>query len=288
MTRYGLLADIHGNLEALRAAVSRLTQEGAERWLCSGDLVDYGPNPNECITELQRLNAICVAGNHDLIAAGLLPSTRYGPRAREALAWTQTQLTDASHDYLAGLPRTAAIDEIVLAHGSLTDPEQYINTRQLAAGQLEELATRTPQARLLVLGHTHHTGYYSAAEPLEFPHGRPSAHPTQRLHQGRCLINPGAIGQSRDREPRPRARFALLDLPSDRPGEIRFFALPYDDTATRAKLRAAGLPDEWIHLRPGKAAKLARRTRAIARRIRHSGTRAAAASAPVRRATDRC
>ena len=139
--RYGVLADIHGNLHALRAALSALGREGVDRYLIAGDLVGYGPNPNECVELVAGLDAVCVAGNHDLIALDRLSDERCPELARRSLRWTRTVLTDETRAFLASLPlRATAPGGIVMAHGSLDDPQEYTRRPQQAVPQLTSLS----------------------------------------------------------------------------------------------------------------------------------------------------
>jgi membrane-associated phospholipid phosphatase len=120
--RYGVLADIHGNLHALRAVLGELDRAGVDRYLIAGDLVGYGPNPNECVEVVPGLDAICVAGNHDLIAIERLSDEHSAPLARQSLRWTRGVLTDDARAFLASLPlRARAPGGIVIAHGWLDD-----------------------------------------------------------------------------------------------------------------------------------------------------------------------
>src|SRR5688572_30513028 len=102
--RLGVIADIHGNLHALEAAFATLNREGVDGYVCLGDLVGYGAFPNECVERVAETGAVCVAGNHDLIALGRLPDDQCIPLARHSLEWTSRQLTPASRDYLSRLP----------------------------------------------------------------------------------------------------------------------------------------------------------------------------------------
>lgn len=252
--RYGVLADVHGNLDALRAVLRTLERHGVDGYLVAGDLVGYGPYPNECVATVAGLRGTCVAGNHDLIALGLLSDDRCIELARRSLRWTQGVLGADERAFLAALPRTAsAPGGVVIAHGSLDDPQEYTTTSRQALPQLERIEDRDG-GRTLVLGHTH--------RPLAF--GRRSGWLTTRgvtpLPAGDAvLLNPGAAGQSR--ELRARARFAVLDLGAR---EARFFAIPYDVAACRAALRDVGLSPRSCHLRPSvpRAAARAVRTRA--------------------------
>jgi putative phosphoesterase len=228
--RYGVFADVHSNLPALQAVLAALERERVDAYLCAGDLVGYGAFPNECVRLVRDLGAATVAGNHDLIAVGALSDARCIPIARRTLAWTRDVLAADARAYLEALPLRARAGDTVIAHGSLDDPEAYV-TRPRAATQLEQLAREQPDARTLVLGHTH--------RPLE-------------VRGERLLVNPGAVGQSR--EWRVRARFAVLE-----DGRVELHAVPYDVERARAELRRHGLPTGTPHLRPSPARAAARR-----------------------------
>jgi predicted phosphodiesterase len=249
--RYGVLADIHGNLTALRAAVEVLRRRGVERWLVAGDVVGYGAEPNECIAAVTELEAAAVKGNHDLIALGELSDDRCIAIARESLRWTRDALSSESRAWLEGLPmKLQAPGGIVIAHGSLSDPQEYTLTRAQALSQLLEV--EAAGGRTLVLGHTHRpwafsrsTGPRARRRPLRLPAGEPT------------LLNPGAVGQSR--QLLVRARALLLDTDA---GVAEFLAVPYDVGAARAALRRAGLSESGVHLRPSLPGMVRRGLRA--------------------------
>ena len=154
--RYGVISDIHANLHALDATLAMLEEHAVDRYLCLGDLVGYGPLPNECVERLAAYEPICVAGNHDLIATGRLNGERSGRLARRSLAWTAERLNDNTRNHLDGLPRRAHAERgVVLIHGSLSDVEEYVRTSGAAGRQLDRLEAEEPSARILLLGHTH-------------------------------------------------------------------------------------------------------------------------------------
>ena len=251
--RYGLIADVHGNLDALRAVLRALEREEVERYLVAGDLVGYGPYPNECVAAVAELDAGCVAGNHDLIALGELSDRRCIELARRSLAWTRQVLGSDERAFLAALPRTVtAPGGVVMAHGSLDDPQEYTTTRGQALAQLAQVEERDG-AGVLVLGHTHRplafalrAGWLRTRGSARLPVADP------------VLLNPGAVGQSR--ELRVRARFAVLDLDAR---EARFFAIPYDVRACRSALRRVGLSPRSCHLRPSLPRAAVRAVRAF-------------------------
>src|SRR4051812_35572064 len=103
-----------------------LRQPRVDAYLCAGDLVGYGPHPDECVSTIAGLGALCVAGNHDLIAIGRLSDARCERLARRTLEWTREVLTPATCAYLRQLPQTLTHAEVVVTHGSLHDPETHV------------------------------------------------------------------------------------------------------------------------------------------------------------------
>jgi len=249
--RYGLIADVHGNLDALRAVLHALGHEGVERYLVAGDLVGYGPYPNECVKAVAELDAACVAGNHDLIALGELSDRRCIELARRSLAWTRDVLGGDERAFLAALPRTvSAPGGVVMAHGSLDDPQEYTATSKQALAQLAQV--EESGAGVLVLGHTHRPLAFARRAGWLQARGSAGLPPADSV-----LLNPGAVGQSR--ELRVRARYAVLDLDARK---ARFVAIPYDVGACRSALRRVGLSPRSCHLRPSVPRAAARAVRA--------------------------
>ena len=240
--RLGLIADVHGNIAALDVALAALRDEGIDRILCAGDLVGYGPFPNECVARVAETGAVCVAGNHDLMAIDRLDDAGAGALARETLAWTRTVLTEDSRRYLAELPGTARVDDVAMAHGSLDDPTVYVPAGERAAAELRRLAELHPDASLLVLGHTHSPLAHGEGRgtQLDGRRGRVEIKPGERL-----LMNPGSVGQPR--EWRPLVRFAVVDLET---AAARFAAASYDHGSVRRALAERGLPPDACHRRP--------------------------------------
>jgi predicted phosphodiesterase len=255
--RYAVLADIHGNLQALTAVLEEMEHHAIDRWVVAGDLVGYGASPNECVEIVAGLGATCVAGNHDLIALGRLSEERCIDLARESLRWTREVLGAEARSFLEALPVTAtAPGGLVVAHGTLDDPQRYTSTPKQARAQLAELSAR-PGARVLVLGHTHRPLAVSA-EAHEPARGR------LRLPAGEPIVlNPGAVGQAR--EILARARAMVLDLDA---GDAAFLRLPYDVAGCRAALRAAGLSTRSCHLPPSPRRAASRLASAGLRRAR--------------------
>lgn len=257
--RLGIIADIHANWHALEVALSTLQREGMDAYVCAGDLVGYGPLPNECARRVRDLGAVCVAGNHDLIALERLPDDQCIPLARESLAWTRAVLAPDVREYLSALPGSAApAPGVRMAHGSLTDPRCYVTKPEQAEAQLAAVRELDPETRVLILGHTHRSWMFeqgcgaraiSFGEAVPLPAGRP------------VLINPGSVGQSRDRS--PQVRFALLDLDA---AVVTFYSEPYDVRACRIALQRAGRPVNSCHLVPTLLQRCAGRVKRLARK----------------------
>ncbi len=258
--RYGVISDVHANLAALEAVLAALDRAGVDRVLCAGDLVGYGPQPRECLARLAEAGVRCVAGNHDLLVLGDLPLERTGGLVRETLEYARRELGEEARGVLAGLPASLDDGPVTVAHGSLDDPETYVTSRAAAATQLERLAARRPAAAVLILGHTHAPRAFSAARgELRHRRGRPVA-----LEAGdRLLLNPGSVGQARER--RPLARYLVLD--ADR-GEARLRSLAYDHDATRRALADRGLPPGAHHRPPSRRARAAHVKAAVLGRLR--------------------
>ena len=250
--RWGVMSDVHANVHARDAVLAALRREGVDGIICAGDLVGYGPHPNECVTRIASLDEplVVVAGNHDLRALGRLPIDDLAPLPKQTIEWTIDVLEDDARDYLERLPGTATTDDgVVVAHGSLDDPVEYVFDGEAARAQLALLAERDPQARMLVLGHTHiHRAFCSD--------GDCATDAGIDLRDDRWLLNAGSVGQSRER--RPLARALVLDLDRAVAG---FLAVDYDVRATERDLRAAGLPEHACHLAPGRTARVRRKLR---------------------------
>lgn len=264
--RLGLISDIHGNLVALEAVFRALREEGVDGCLCGGDLVGYGPMPNECVGAIAERGIPCAAGNHDLIAAGRLSTDRQSPLARHTLEWTRAVLSDEARAYLSGLPATARSDGVLAAHGSLDDPERYVNGEREATLELERAGRVERPPRVVVLGHTHRALAVGERRGLLLAQDTGTV---PLAADERLVVNPGSVGQTR--EGRLRARFAILDLQE---GALSFHALRYDGRAVRRALRRAGLPARAHHPTPSPARSAAlalRRSsagRSLGRRVR--------------------
>ena len=212
--RVGLLADVHANRHALAAVLAVLGEARVGAYVCAGDLVGYGPDPEACVEQVLDLpGAVVVAGNHDLMVTGRLVVDGLPRLAAGSLAWTRQRLS-RTREKLAALPLQASVaGRLVVAHGAPGDPQRYVRTTAAARAALTAV-----QEPLLVLGHTHRPlAVGDAAGSLPARPGAPLPLAPSVGH----VLNPGSVGQAR--EARPLARCAVLDL--DR-REVTFHAVP--------------------------------------------------------------
>lgn len=231
--RLAVLSDIHANLAALDAVRDDLPAVD-EIWVL-GDIVGYGPKPNEVIARLQEMGARSVMGNHDGAAIGVVDAGWFNPDAAAAIRWTATVLDENSRAYLAALPEVRREGERTAVHGSPREPIwEYITDASVASANLGAFQTRH-----CLFGHTHQPIIYRAeadrAQSVPAEVGRP-----MRLDARRALINPGSVGQPRDGN--PDASYLVLD---DEASTAEFRRVGYDIALTQRLMREVDLP-RWL------------------------------------------
>ena len=235
--RYLILSDIHSNDEALSAVLTRARRRPFDRVVVLGDVVGYGADPNDVIARLLRIRKprIWIRGNHDKVVAGVDAGDLFNPVALEAARWTARTLSPESREFVESLPQGPAAVEgtFGICHGSPRDEDAYIFSDRDALANF-----RAFDFPICFFGHSHIPSIFT----LE-PHGIrvevvKGERVRRRLEAGRrYLINPGSIGQPRDRN--PAAAFAFYDSTKR---EVVFQRVPYDVERTREKIRQAGLP----------------------------------------------
>src|SRR3989338_4773652 len=128
--RYGILSDIHGNLEALQAVLKALSGDGIDRYLCLGDVVGYGADPKACIKLVKTLEPeVMIAGNHEWGVLGLFGLEYFHPLAQSAVVWARGALDASETEYLKSFRLTCELDDCTLVHGTLIEPEKFYYMR---------------------------------------------------------------------------------------------------------------------------------------------------------------
>jgi predicted phosphodiesterase len=230
--RVAVLSDVHSNLRALEAVLAEIDAAGFDAIWFLGDLVGYGPKPNECAALLQERAAICLAGNHDLVVLGKIEIDAFAGEAAAAARWTQTVLDDTARSFLATLQPQAVAPGVELFHGSPRDPVwDYVLSDGVAA-----IAFVLTEAPLLLVGHSHVALELSVGHELR---GEPAPAGT-RVELGglRRLLNPGSVGQPRDGD----ARAAWLEIDFGT-GRATFRRTDYPVERTQVEMREVGLPE---------------------------------------------
>ncbi|MGI4829433.1 MAG: metallophosphoesterase family protein [Janthinobacterium lividum] len=232
-----VVSDIHGNLHAFEA-VLEAAGDVDQLWNL-GDVVGYGASPNEVVELLRERATVNVRGNHDRVCTGLTSAEGFNPVAAEAAAWTHRTLSAENLAWLRAVPMgpVRASEEAACAHGSPLHEDHYILSMRDAWTPLQRMETR-----LTFFGHTHVQGGFMQ-QGADWEEARPEMGEGGKsgltIPSGaRLLVNPGSVGQPRDRD--ARAAFAIYD--SER-AEITFRRVPYDVRAAQAAIRAAGLPE---------------------------------------------
>lgn len=232
-----IVSDIHANLAALDAVLADCAEYDAIWNL--GDTIGYGPKPRECIDRMVDLFANPVlVGNHDLACIGQVDIAEFNPVAQVASRWTSLQLGMDHRAYLADLPAMAITQHATLAHGSPRSPIwEYVTTAAAATENFEAFETD-----VCFIGHTHIAMLAVLADGAETAEISPLRDgDVIDLLTGRFLINPGSVGQPRDRD--PRAAYVILD--TDR-GTVTARRVEYDIGATQRQMAIANLPEVLI------------------------------------------
>ncbi len=228
--RYGILGDIHGNLEALETVVAQMESQNINEYLCMGDLVGYGANPEECVRIVRDLGALTVVGNHDHAALDHLDVAYFNQYAREAALWTREQLSEDAKQWLHERPFVEHMPNFIIVHGSLQTPElfNYVTTIKDA-----EFNFRLMDKPILFLGHSHQPLAFFDTDPMTYT----MEHNFQISLEYKSIVNVGSVGQPRDED--PRAAWALYD---DEAGLITINRVEYDIERAAGKILEAGLP----------------------------------------------
>lgn len=239
--RYLIVSDIHSNSDALQAVLHHVRRKRYDQVIFLGDAVGYGAAPNQVLAWLRSLagRSVMVRGNHDRVCAGLDSAEYFNHYAREASEWTNRHIEPRNLDFLRSLPTgpTAVTDSLIVCHGSPHDEDAYIFSAYDAQAALNGVSQQ-----LVLFGHTHVPSAFILSEDDSGPtlavrllSGRRTVLPIEP--RSRYLINPGSVGQPRDRD--PRASYAIYD---DEQKRLYLYRVTYRVAAARRRIVQAGLP----------------------------------------------
>lgn len=229
--KYGIISDIHANLEALTSVLDDARASGVDRFICLGDVVGYNANPSECVEIIRGLGCPVVKGNHDAYASGGEIPRGVNRRARKSLEWTRENLDEEERAWLAGLPTQRRVGDLEIVHASLYEPDQW---HYVINGVESILHFHFQKAKLCFFGHIHQQIYFSTKERR-----------TNRAFGSFCMeedyqyfVNVGSVGQPRSED--KRAEYVVYDTREQR---IEPRKVEYDIEEACRKIREAGLPE---------------------------------------------
>jgi predicted phosphodiesterase len=227
--KIAVISDIHSNLEALKTTLSFLQSQNISHIICLGDVIGYGPRPNECIELVKNHCKPCLMGNHDHAVLGLTDIYYFNRYAKEAVLWTQRELSVYNKGFLENLSFTYETDETLFVHSTPIDPEEwhYIFSEYEARQNLNQISHR-----LIFVGHSH--------IPIVFSYNNGSFlenHIQLDLEKDRYIVNVGSVGQPRDGD--PRLCFVIYD---DQEKSIEYIRLEYPVKKTYQEIIDQKLP----------------------------------------------
>ncbi len=232
--KYAIVSDVHSNLESLQRALATVAQDDA--LISLGDVVGYGPNPNECVALLRDRCRHAVLGNHDLAAVENFGVESFNSAARTAIGWTQGVLDEPSRLWLNSLPYELRLPEMLLVHGAPVEYFEYILDKGTAARAFE----RT-DARIVFVGHTHIAEYWSLDRDGQVGHKHMQKGGSLALEDDkRYIIDVGSVGQPRDLNPDP-----CIVTYDPQAARVEWTRYEYPIEQVQHKMREAGLP---VHL----------------------------------------
>ena len=231
-----VVSDLHSNAEALRAVLTRVRRKKFDTVICLGDFVGYGAQPNQVLDTMRTMRGrkLYIRGNHDRVASGLDDANGFNHAAKAAALWTRDHLSAPNRRFLSDLTVGPLLHRgVMLCHGSPYDEDEYLfNVHH--AGQVLALFP----APFILFGHTHLPAVFSIDGDGNVKGFAVRGEATVKLGaRERFLINPGSVGQPRDRDPSA----ACIIFDSDR-RTVQFLRVAYDVEKTQSSILKAGLP----------------------------------------------
>ena len=235
--RSAIIADLHANLEAATAVFSEIDRRKPDKTISLGDLTGYNANPNEVVDMIREREIPTIMGNHDAACCGLEDPWFFRSAARKVVEWHFEQLRDDNKRWLASCPEQIVFRGNCLGvHGSPNSRDDYMIDWLDAMRQMEFLNGR--EIQVCFFGHSHRPSFFSEKGSVEIHTENGSV--LHKLHPAnRYFLNPGAVGQPRDRD--PRAAFGIFDSEKL---TFEFVRVDYDIATAQQKIMQAGLPPE--------------------------------------------
>jgi predicted phosphodiesterase len=234
--RYGFFSDVHANLEALKVVVADFKKEKLDKVFFLGDVVGYGPDPNECTSIINDVSEVKLMGNHDYAALGLIETNLFNPYASKAMEWTKSVLDEKSLKTLSGFSMDHRFDGFYLVHSTPKEPQEWNYIFDLDDAE-ENFNFFNKQ--ICLIGHSHHP---AIIKKYKDRHCFLRDESWEEIEEGfRYILNIGSVGQPRDGS--NKACYLIYDVKQKRAVLKR---LTYDYKKTQEKMEKKGLPQFLI------------------------------------------
>lgn len=232
--KYLIFSDVHGNLEALTTVLEQIDVYHPDKVICLGDVVGYGPNPNECVQQVHQRAHTTIMGNHDHAVLGLTDISYFNQYAKLAVLWTRQVLTEEHYKILQKASLSVVDDQILFVHSTPLHPERWDYIFNPLEGQyyLQHL-----DAHICFIGHSHQPLFFQKDAEGQIIFDRKFSFSLPIEDDSQYIINVGSVGQPRDGN--PDASFAVYDTDAR---TVQVKRLPYDLKAIQKKMQKIGLP----------------------------------------------
>jgi diadenosine tetraphosphatase ApaH/serine/threonine PP2A family protein phosphatase len=235
--KYAIISDIHGNFEALKAVLKGIEKTGADKFICLGDIIGYGADIHECISEVQRIGAVTVPGNHEYAVLGKIDYRLFRNDVWPVWNWTRKNLTDSELSFLQGLPEKKRLENFTIVHGSPRDPVlEYIDSPEIASDNFALISTK-----VCFVGHTHIPGVYFLDNEGKVQHRYFNVPEFDLAQTAKAIVNAGSVGQPRDKD--PRAGYLIFDSETNTVTDHR---VKYDVRKEQKRMQKLDVPEFFI------------------------------------------
>jgi len=229
--KIAIISDIHANIEAFEVVLSEIDKERVDKIICLGDIVGYGPNPNEVVDLIIEKNITSIKGNHDEGMVNQSIVFQFNDFGRKALEWQRGILKRSNFTFLESLPLELIFDDFHIVHGAPSNYFKYIITLRDALDEENFM-----KKNMVLIGHSHRAGVFSITDKEYFP--MPEGGEFILRREKKYIINPGSVGQPRDLN--PDASFMIY---YPKVGKVVIKRVKYPKEVTRKKILESGLPE---------------------------------------------
>jgi diadenosine tetraphosphatase ApaH/serine/threonine PP2A family protein phosphatase len=232
--KYLIFSDVHGNLEALNVVLEQIESYKPDRVICLGDIIGYGPNPNECIRQVYQTAHMTIMGNHDHAVLGLTDISYFNQYAKTAVLWTRQVLTEENYKILQAYPFRLSEKNILFVHSTPIHPERwdYIFNPLEGHYYLQHL-----EEQVCFIGHSHQPLFFEKDQDGQISFDRKFTFSLPVREGCKYIVNVGSVGQPRDGN--PDISYGIYDTEAQ---IIEIKRLPYDIAITQNKMKEIGLP----------------------------------------------